>query len=115
MSEKTTENWIDSELAEELSETVATITRLGVTLAGLPLALLPQRQRARAKLFTSELPRFGAVIPRAMGAMLDEVADEWEGDDREDLGSRLRREQRKELKQERRAARTLADDGEATE
>lgn len=91
------ETWIDEALKEELGETVATLTRLGTTLAGLPLAFLPRAQRVRAKQLTGELMRVGAIIPRTVGAMLDEVAEEWQGEEREDLGSRLRRAEREAL------------------
>lgn len=100
--------WIDEELAHELSETVSTLTRLGVTLVGLPIAFLPYRQRQQVKQLASEALRIGATLPRAVGTMLEESAEEWkEGEPpREDLGSRLRREQRRLDKVERRTARS---------
>ena len=86
---------ISEELTEELSATVATITRFGVTLVGLPLAVLPQKQRDRAKQIAGEVLRIGAAVPRAVGSMLEEMSEEMKSDakPREDLGSRLRREQ----------------------
>ncbi len=86
---------VSEELTEELTATVATLTRFGVTLAGLPLAVLPQRQRERAKQIAGEVLRIGAAVPRTIGTMLEEMSDEMKSDakPREDLGSRLRREQ----------------------
>jgi hypothetical protein len=85
---------ISEELSAELNQTVATLTRFGVTLAGLPLALLPRDQRERAKRVASEVLRIGASVPRTVGTMLEEMSDEWRNDTkpREDLGSRLRKE-----------------------
>ncbi|MBA2388856.1 MAG: hypothetical protein H0V67_01260 [Geodermatophilaceae bacterium] len=106
--ERQNNGWINQQLADEFAETLSTLARLGVTVAGLPMAMLPREQRLRAKQLTGEFLRFGAAIPRAMGAMLDDVADEWQGGSREDLGSRLRRQRRAALKGVRRGARGLA-------
>lgn len=106
--------WLNEELMDELAETVSTLTRLGATLAGLPIAMLPRDQRDRARQISSELMRIGAVVPRAVSAMLDEVAEEWQGGEREDLGSRMRRER---VEAERAAARSTddaADDADET-
>ncbi len=89
---------ISEELTQELSQTVATLTRFGVTLAGLPMSLLPREQRDRAKRVAGEVLRIGAAVPRAVGTMLEEMSEEWREDakPREDLGSRLRKEQSEE-------------------
>jgi hypothetical protein len=86
------------ELTEELSQTVATLTRFGVTLASLPMALLPREQRERTKRVAGEVLRIGAAVPRAIGTMLEDMSEEWRGDPnaREDLGSRIRKEQGEE-------------------
>lgn len=88
---------IEPELVDELIETVATLTRLGVTLASLPMTLLPKKEREAVTQLTSEALRVGASLPRAIGGMLESTADEWQGNkkSREDLGSRLRREKQK--------------------
>jgi hypothetical protein len=97
MNEKQIEPTIESELVDELIETVATLTRLGVTLASLPMTLLPEKERRQLTQLTSEAWRVGASLPRAIGGMLENTADEWQGNKnpREDLGSRLRREKLK--------------------
>ena len=89
---------ISEELTEELSQTVATLTRFGVTLVSLPMALLPREQRDRAKRVAGEVLRIGAAVPRAVGAMLEDMSEEWKNDakPREDLGSRIRKEQSEE-------------------
>ena len=81
-----------------MSQTVATLTRFGVTLAGLPMALLPVRQRERAKRVAGEVLRISAAVPRAVGTILEDMSEEWRGDSqpREDLGSRLRKEKESE-------------------
>ena len=91
-------------LIHELGETASTLARLGTTLAALPIAMLPRQQRVQARQMTSDLLRFAAAIPRAVGSMFEEAADEWQGGDkaREDLGSRLRRLEQEE--QQRAAA-----------
>lgn len=88
---------IEPELVDDLIETFATFTRLGVTLASLPITLLPERERQQITQLTGEALRVGASLPRAIGGMLENTADEWQGNKkpREDLGSRLRREKQK--------------------
>ncbi len=88
------DEWISPELAHELSETAATLTRLGVTLAGVPVAMLPREQRERMRQVTDEVFRFGSLIPRTVTTLLQELAEEPpRKPQREDLGSRLRRAQ----------------------
>jgi len=94
MNEKQIQPTIESELVDELIETVATLTRLGVTLVSLPITLLPQKERQQLTQLTSEALRLGASIPRAIGGMLENTA-EGNKNPREDLGSRLRREKLK--------------------
>ncbi|MDQ4075845.1 MAG: hypothetical protein M3220_06300 [Chloroflexota bacterium] len=102
--------WISQELTDELAETAATLTRLGVTLAGLPVAMLPSEQRRRVRQVTDEVFRFGAVIPRTVTRMLQEGDEERRVKaQREDLGSRLRRERRGQEKEARSAARYGSD------
>jgi hypothetical protein len=93
-------------LTHELIETASTLARLGTTLAALPIAMLPRQQRVQARQMTSDLLRFAAAIPRAVGSMFEEAADEWQGGDkaREDLGSRLRRLEQEEHRATRYAA-----------
>ena len=93
-------------LTHELIETASTLARLGTTLAALPIAMLPRQQRVQARQMTSDLLRFAAAIPRAVGSMFEEAADEWQGGDkaREDLGSRLRRLEQEEHRAARYAA-----------
>ena len=88
---------MNPELVHELSETVATLTRLGVTLVNLPITLLPNKERQKAKQVTSEAFRIGTSLPRAVGTMLEGMTEEWQSSkkQREDLGSRLRRERQK--------------------
>lgn len=104
-------NWLDENLAHELSETVATLTRLGITLAGLPIAFLPRQRREQAKQLAGEVMRIGAALPRTVGTMLDEAADEWQGGEkpREDLGTRLRREEQRRMEADAATARDVQD------
>ena len=98
MAEKQKESTgMNRELVHELSETVATLTRLGVTLVNLPIMLLPNKERQKAKQVTSEAFRIGSSLPRAVGTMLEGMSEEWPSSkkQREDLGSRLRRERQK--------------------
>lgn len=93
MEEQRQEAWISKELTDELAETAATLTRLGVTLAGLPLVLMGREQREQVRQVTDEIFRMGAVLPRTVTAMLQEAQGQPTGKRaREDLGSRLRRE-----------------------
>ncbi len=105
MSESDHEAWLSEELTEELAETAATLTRLGVTLAGLPAVLLPRDQRERARQLTEEALRYSAVVPRTLAALLREASEEPSVETREDLGARLRRARREQLRAERRQAR----------
>lgn len=95
------------ELAQELTETLSTLTRLGITLVNLPITLLPDKERQKAKQLTNELTsealRIGGALPRTIGSMLEDMSEEWQSGkkQREDLGSRLRREQQKMKKQNR--------------
>ena len=92
MNEKQPERLIQQELADELAETAATLTRLGVTLANLPLTMIPEEQRRTIRQVTGEVFRMGSMIPRAVTTML-EAREENEAKGRESLGDRLRREQ----------------------
>ncbi|MCB0077081.1 MAG: hypothetical protein KDD73_06620 [Anaerolineales bacterium] len=82
---------IRPELADELAETAATLTRLGVTLANLPLTLLPEEQRRSVRQMTGEVFRVGAMIPRTVTSMLEDRQSAAPA--RESLGERMRREQ----------------------
>lgn len=85
---------IDPELADELAETAATFTRLGVTLANLPLAMIPDAQRRAVRQVADEVFRVGAMIPRTVTSMLDDrQGSGGETEVRESLGERMRREQ----------------------
>lgn len=95
----------ETSLTHELAETASTLARLGVTLAGLPVAMLPREQRATVRQLTHDLLRFASAIPNAVGSMLEQTTEE---KPREDLGSRLRREQRELEKEQRHALRTAA-------
>ena len=86
-----------SDLAKELTETLSTLTRLGITLVNLPITLLPDKERQKAKELTDEALRIGGTLPRTIGTMLEGIGQEWQSGkkQREDLGSRLRRERQK--------------------
>lgn len=95
------------ELAQELTETLATLTRLGTTLVNLPITLLSTKEREKAKQLTNDLTnealRIGGTLPRTISNILEDISTEWQSGkrQREDLGSRLRREQYKLKKQKR--------------
>jgi hypothetical protein len=100
------QRWISEELESELAETAATLVRLGVTLVEAPISMMPRAQRERFRRWTGELESIAAIIPRAVTATLEELAAGGQDEpQREDLGARLRRERRKQLKEERRTAR----------
>jgi hypothetical protein len=104
--EKSNDNrWIDDELTSEVAETLSTLGRLGVTLVGLPLAMLPRNRRVQARRLADDVIRVGATIPHVVGALFEGTVEERQGESREDLGTRIRRKQRESVKEQRREAR----------
>jgi hypothetical protein len=104
--------WFDEELTSEVAETLSTLGRLGVTLVGLPLAMLPRNRRIQARRLADDVIRVGATIPHVVGALFEGTVEERQGESREDLGSRIRRKQRESVKEQRRAARLQRDSAE---
>lgn len=104
-------------VAEAAAEVVATMARLGLAVAQLPIALLPPEYRDEVRQSTRDLAQAVSYFPRAMSRMLSEFArdlDEARARDaarREDLGSRLRREARKAEREARRARRRQRAEG----
>ncbi|HBY92648.1 MAG TPA: hypothetical protein DEP84_01585, partial [Chloroflexi bacterium] len=88
-------------VAEAAAQVAATIARLGLAVAQLPVALLPPEYRDEVRESTRDLAQAAAYFPRAMSTMLVEFARdldqarERDAARREDLGSRLRHEARK--------------------
>lgn len=98
-------------VAEAAAEVVATMARLGLAVAQLPVALLPPEYRDEVRQSTRDLVQAASYFPRAMSKMLSDFArdlDQARARDagrREDLGSRLRQEARAAEREARRARR----------
>ena len=92
----------EGDVAQAAADVLGSLTKLGLTLASMPAAYLPPELRDDVYRFTRGAAESSARFPRAVADALDEFADdieyraEREGQyEREDLGSRRRRERRR--------------------
>lgn len=107
----------EGDVARAAADVLGSLTKLGLTLASMPASYLPPELRDDVYELTRGVAESTSYFPRAVADALDEFADdierraEREGQyEREDLGSRRRRERRR---YRRRSARESAETEEA--
>lgn len=107
----------EGDVAQAAADVLGSLTKLGLTLASMPASYLPPELRDNVYRLTRDAAESSAHFPRAVAVALDEFADdieyraEREGQyDREDLGSRRRRERRRYRRQSERETATTDEE-----